>query len=364
MKCLVVDTKKVRRNIALVREKAGGCAVYGVLKGNGYGLGLLRLAHILRDEGIGRFAVTDPQDAVKLRDEGFIDEDILVMRSTTDREDIERILDSSATATVGSYEAAVALGGIASERACVAEAHVEIDTGMGRYGFLPSETDKIASIYTYLPSVAVTGIYTHYSKAFTSRKATAAQCAAFSGVVAELQRMGLETGTVHASNTAALFKCGVESFDAVRIGSAFTGRVPFNGTSSGFDRVGYIECPICEMRWLPKGITVGYGGLYRTKRPTKIAVIPVGYADGFCTEKSRDSFRLRDGAVYALSMLKKTLLTRKPHVRIGNQRARILGHVGMSHTVCDVTNIECSTGTVVTFDVNPILCGSIARKYV
>ena len=364
MKCLVVDRKKLLNNIKIVTNRAGSAPVYGVLKGNGYGLGLIGLAKALRDGGVGRFAVTEPADALTLRAEGFIDEEILVMRSTTDRDDIERILDAAAVATVGSYEAAVALNGIAGERACVAEAHIEIDTGMGRYGFLPYERDKILSIYQYLPAIAVTGIYTHFSRAFNNEKITRAQFDAFSSTVSELQRSGIETGTAHAANSSALFLYDFAAMDAVRVGSAFTGRVPFRKNASGFERVGYLECPVCETRWLPKGWSVGYGSAFKTRRPTKIAVIPVGYADGFCTEKSKDSYRLRDGLMYTLSILKRTLFSKRPFVRIGSQRARILGHVGMSHTVCDVTNIPCEPGTPVVFDVNPILCGTVKIKYV
>ena len=107
----------------MVKRKADGRAVYAVLKGNGYGLGMLQFAHELRDCGIERFAVTEPTDAIKLRLAGFIDEEILVMRSTADERDIADILEAKAVATrylrveakavatIGSYEAAVVLNG-------------------------------------------------------------------------------------------------------------------------------------------------------------------------------------------------------------------------------------------------------------
>ena len=149
MKAYIVERDRLRNNIDAVKRKADGRAVYAVLKGNGYGLGMLQFAHELRDCGIERFAVTEPTDAIKLRLAGFIDEEILVMRSTADERDIADILEAKAVATIGSYESAVVLNGMAEKRGEVVEAHIKIDTGMGRYGFRESETDKVLSIFSF-----------------------------------------------------------------------------------------------------------------------------------------------------------------------------------------------------------------------
>ena len=89
MKALVLEREAIRRNAAVIKEKAGAAAIYAVLTGDAHGAGLLEMAKLLREEGIGRFAVSEPSDAAALRKAGFVDEEILMLRSTTDREELE-----------------------------------------------------------------------------------------------------------------------------------------------------------------------------------------------------------------------------------------------------------------------------------
>ena len=362
MKTLLIDANKVRANVARIRERAGNALIYGVLKGNAYGLGLLEMAELLRNEGITRFALTDVEDAVKLRENGYQEEEILMLSSTTETDFIEKIVAYNLVGTIGSQDAALALNGIADKHKTVVEAHIKIDTGMGRYGFVPGEIDKIVSFYKHLSNVALTGIYTHFYSAWNSEKITRQQAARFEGVIEKLRSKGIEPGLVHAANSSALFRFDFCHYDAVRIGSAITGRMPtkFN---YGLQKVGFITCPIAEVRWLPKGSTVGYGGVYKTRQPRKIAVIPVGYADGFCVEKSHDSYRVRDTIKYMLSEFKRGLIHKKLYVTVNNTQARVIGHVGMLHTVIDVTDIDCAPGDLAQFEVNPILTGNIPRTY-
>lgn len=363
MKYLVIESARLKNNIECVKKRAGNSAVYGVLKGGGYGLGLLELAGALRAEGISRFAVTELRDAVALRESGFVDEEILLLTSTTDREEIETMIDCGIVATVGSYEAAVAINGVAELRKTVIEAHIEIDTGMGRSGFLPSETEKLVSIYTYMSSLALTGIFTHFYKAFSSEKATRAQFDAFLGVISGLERAGIDPGLRHACNSAALFRYDFAMLDAVRVGSAFLGRL-YGKFTYGLQKVGRVECSVSDVRWLPKGHTVGYTGAYKTKRPVKIAVVPVGYSDGFCVAKPRDPARLTEVVRYLLRDLKDGIRGKRPGARIGGQKVRLLGHLGMQHGVFDVTRLECAPGDVAVLDANPIFCGNLEKKYI
>jgi len=363
MKTLVVETGNLRHNASLVLKRAENTAVYGVLKGDAYGLGLIETARILRDEGITRFAVTEPEDGVRLRGEGFIDEEILMLRSTSDSGEIEQMLEHGITATVGSYDAAVALNGLAEQHGTAATAHIKIDTGMGRYGFLPNETDKVISLYKYMPNLAITGIFTHLHSAFKSEKSVRAQLYVFETVLQRLRSEGIELGTVHAAGSSALFRYDFARYDAVRVGSAFCGRLA-GKQAYGLLKVGHIESQITELRWLPKGSTVGYGAVYQTRRPTKIAVIPVGYHDGYCIEKAHDSFRLRDVVLYCLINIKKLFGGGRMYMRIGGEKARVLGHVGLTHTVADVTEISCGAGDTAILNVNPLYVHGMARRYI
>ena len=362
MKHLVIESGRLKNNIERVKKRAGGSLVYGVLKGGGYGLGLLEMARALRAEGISRFAVTELRDAVSLRENGFVDEEILLLTPTTNREEIETMIDYSVVASVSSYETAVAVNGVAELRKTVIEAHVEIDTGMGRSGFLPSETDKVASIYTYMASLALTGIYTHFYKAFSSEKVTRAQYELFMGLIAGLERAGIDVGLRHACNSAALFRYDFAMLDAVRVGSAFLGRL-YGKFTYGLQKVGYIECAVSDVRWLPKGHTVGYSGAYRTKRPVRIAIVPVGYADGYCVAKPRDPARFSETVRFLIRDMKDGLIGKRPAAKICGQRVRLLGHLGMQHAVFDVTKLECSPGDMAKMEANPLFCGNMKRRY-
>ncbi len=362
MKELVIQTDRVKANLALIRKRAGDAVIYAVLKGNAYGLGLLPMARVLRENGIKNFALTDVEDAIAMRGAGFDTEEILMLRSTTDPEYIEALAEYNLVGTIGSYDAALAVAGVADRRGSVIEAHIEVDTGMGRSGFLPSEMDKMISVYRNIPNVALTGIYTHFAKAFASEKVTRAQAEAFEGVVDKLHRAGIDPGIMHAANSSALFNYDFCRYDGVRIGSAITGRVPTR-MKFGLQPVGTLRADIAEVRWLTKGCTVGYGGVYRAKKPVRIAIIPVGYADGFCVKKEPDSYTPRETLMGMLSTLKRGLLRRKVYVRVGQSRAKVIGHVGMLHTVVDVTNIDCAPGDIVTMDANPIYCGAVPKRY-
>ncbi len=362
MKQYLVDRGQLRQNIEVVKARAGGTPIYGVLKGEGYGLGLLELARALREAEITRFAVTEAEDAVTLREAGFQSEEILMLRATSDPETLGLLVDHHVVCTIGSMEDAVALSNHACARGTVAEAHVKIDTGMGRYGFLPEEWDKAASVYQ-MPGLALTGIYTHFYAAFGKEKTVQAQMAAFDSTLSRLRGAGLDVGTVHAANSICLFRFSFGRYDAVRVGSAFTGRLSAGGKKTGLIPLGCIRSEITEIRWLPKGHTIGYGASYTTRRPTRIAVIPVGYCDGYCMEKMRDTYTFKATVLAVLSAIKAWLTHRRLTVAIGGKRARVLGHVGMSHTVCDVTDLPCQVGDGVTLPASPLMCQGLPRAY-
>jgi alanine racemase len=364
MKNLIVQRDKMLENLETVQKAAGDAALIAVLKANAYGLDMRQMAGLLRGRQVRRFAVTEPADALQLREWGFDEEEILVLRSTAVASDVETILAAGATATVGSYDAAVALSGIAESHGQTCDVHIKIDTGMGRYGFHPSELERVLSVFRYMKSLSVTGMYTHYANAFLSKRKTQAQYDAFKALIEKVRQAGCSPGLLHASNSAALLYCQMPSLDAVRIGSALGGRITAKG-DFGLHKVGRLETEVAEVRWLPKGHPVGYGSAFVTRKPTKLAVIPLGVADGFMAEKARDSYRLRDGFRGAASLIFNTVRRRRFFVTVEGRRARILGHVGVSHTVADITDIDCAPGARAVFEVSPTYVpAEIPREYV
>jgi len=344
MKHLVIDRRIVRNNLKAIKERAEGAAIYADLSANASGMGLLDIAKLLREDGIRNFAVSDPKDAAYLRSNGFVEETIMMLRSTADPEELAELIDLNVICTVGSYEAAVAVNGLAEARKTVAEVQIKVDTGLGRYGFLPTETDKMASIFKYMSSLAIIGMFTSYAASSSSRKLTELQFNLFNKVLDKITEMGFEPGIAHICDSAALFKYDFGRMDAVRVDTALSGRIPGKNVP-GISRVGYIEAGIEEVGWFPKGHRLGGEHGIITKKPTKIAVLSVGYFHGFGVDR-----HLSERSLIELFKLRR----RKLHVKIGTQRARVLGNVGMLHTIVDVTHIECAVGEPVILDVDPI----------
>ena len=129
--------------------------------------------------------------------------------------------------------------------------HVKIDTGMGRYGFLPGDTAAIAQVYR-TEGLQVQGIYTHFYSAYDNEQATRAQFAAYQGVLDFLQKEGIAPGLRHCCNSSAFLKYPEMYCDAVRLGSALLGRIAVPNRL-GLKRVGYAEADVEEIRWLPAG---------------------------------------------------------------------------------------------------------------
>ena len=341
----------ISHNLELLQKKAGGTPIWAVLKGDGYGLGIRPMAKLCQEKGITDFAVTELGEVQALR-ETVPGCRILMLRPTTDPEELGQLLSLEAIATISSAEDAAALNALAGQRGQVAEVHVKIDTGMGRYGFLPDEMDKILAVYRYNDNLAVSGIYTHFHSAFCSEKATFAQADAFRQVLKAIEAAGFETGTPHCCNSNAFLRWPELKMGGVRIGSALLGRV---AAKSKLKRVGRCETTVEELRWLPAGHTTGYGAGWKAKKPTRIAVLPVGWYHGFTTQYGEDLFRVRDCLRRILSALKRIVFKKKIYVWVNGKKCPVLGHVGMLHTVCDVSKVSCSPGDTAVLDINPLL---------
>ena len=361
MNLYIVDRKALEHNIRVLQEKAGDTAIYGVIKGNGYGLKLLSMAQILKENGICRFAVTGLDEVCALREGGFAEEEILMMRATCIPEELEVLLERNATATVGSLECAQAMDQVAEKMGKPFPCHVKIDTGMGRYGFLPENLEEIKQVYA-LEHLNITGVYTHFHSAFSSEKDTRAQFAAFTGVLDKLTAAGYDLGTRHCCNSSAFLKYPEMYLDAVRLGSALLGRLSFPGDMD-LQRIGWCESQIELIREIPKGHTVGYGAAWKAKRPTKIAVCGVGYYHGFGAEKGNDLFRFRDCLRGGLGYVKAFLKKKAFYVTVNGKPARVLGHIGMVQTIFDVTDIPCQVGDTVRIEINPLLVKGMDVTY-
>lgn len=354
MKRLVIDRQAVLNNLAAVKKKTGAAVFYAVLTGDAHGAGLLEMAQLLAQAGVNRFAVSEPEEAAALRKAGFVEEEILMLRSTVNREELETLIDLNVVCSIGSTEAGMALNSLAEGRSTVVEAHVQVDCGMGYGGLVAGEPDKIIAIFQNLPNVALSGVYTYFQSSGRRAKAVAAQLDQFHQAVAAVQKAGFETGVVHAAGSFAALHHDFSRMDAVRVGSALLGRCR-REKDDGLQRVGYCEAAIEDIRWLPARHTVGFESPVVLKKPTRVATLAVGYQNGLGVTAPRPQG--------LLAAWRKARGKDKPAVRVGNQKARIIGRVGAMETLIDVTRLKCAPGDYVRLELDPQFARGMPKVY-
>lgn len=343
----VINRKDLDENIEIIKKKAG-VPLIGVVKGNGYGFGIKELTSVLLQHGIKTFAVTEVTDIPELK-EILLDEDILVMRSTCLENEAEIIAENGAIATIGSLRAAQVMNAVSEELGVVTKCHLKIDTGMGRYGFMPSQVADAVKCYS-LPNLKFIGAYTHFSSAFRNKELTKAQLVMFKDTMAQIQKEVGDVGILHCANSPALLNVDNVSLDTVRIGSAFTGRV-ITRSKSGLHRLGSLQAEVVETKTVPKGYSIGYNGLYKTKHETEVAIVPIGHYDGFGLTKEKELYDFR----YVLSVFKRFLKKQQMYVKINGRMYHVIGEIGLSHCAVDVTGGGVKVGDTASVDISPLM---------
>lgn len=362
MKRLVIETDRLQYNIEKIREVVGDATIIGVVKGNGYGLGAVQLSRELLANGVTMLACARLDEAEELRAAG-IEAELLLLSPVSLPQYAERVVELGVTAAIGSAESALALNTAAAAKGIRAKAHLKIDTGFGRFGFLPEDSDKLITVCKGLTSVDLTGIFTHLNVSFGDEKFCKMQFDAFNEVISKLKKAGINPAIRHIANSCAALRFPEMRMDAVRIGSAFLGRLPIRN-EWGLKKVGRFEADIDEVRYLPKGHYVGYANVYKTTKPTRIAVVTAGAADGLALQKGKDAYRFRDRLRYLWNDFKFLLHPGKIACTIEGKRALVLGRVGLTHTVIELGEIKAGAGDVAVFQVNPLyIDSSVERVY-
>ena len=352
----IIDKSKLIENIEIIKKKAG-VDIIGVVKGNGYGFGMCNLAEILMQNGINTFAVTEVYDVPLLR-ETVLDKDILVMRSTCIEDEAEIVANYSCIATIGSLEAAKVMDKVSKKLGKKTQCHLKIDTGMGRYGFLPSQVEDAIKCYNF-ENLDFCGAYTHFSSAFHNTELTKAQLEMFKDTVEQIKKAGKNVGILHCANSPALLNVDGVTLDAVRIGSAFTGRVITNGKNQ-LNRLGSLEAEVIETKTVPSGYSIGYNGQFKTKRETKIAIVPIGHFDGFGLEKGKEVADLHS----VLSQFKHYLQKKQLTVNINAKAYNVIGEIGLSHTAVDITGSDVKIGDTASVEISPLMVNpNVPRIY-
>ena len=363
MTTLFLDKKKLSSNIDITKKLAGDSKVIAVIKGNAYGHGLCQFASLLVERGIDTLAVVELEDAITLRNSGFTCE-IINLSPVYSTDDITASLENNIILSITTEECSKKTEEVAQKAGITAKAHICVDTGLGRHGFLAGNIDEIANIITSMKHVKVTGIYSHFSTAAYKKDTnTDKQFKLFTTLCDSLTKKGIDVGCRHIAATSAFLRYPETKLDAIRVGSALLGRISLNN-EWGYQPTGQLEAPIEDVNIIPAGQNIGYGYAYTTKKDTKIAIVPIGYSHGLGIQQVNDCTKFSQVPRFIYKILKSAKNPRILYAHYNNKKYPVLGFVGLTSLMIDITGSDLGVGDVVNFPINPILVDSgIKRRY-
>ena len=378
MKSLIVNKEDLKHNIRIIKEIAKDTGrldnhknieIIGVVKGNGYGLGLVPYSKFLIDNGIDFLAVSTVEEAIQLR-EAKVQARVLMLSSTAIEKDVENLILNDIILTVGSKESVEVVDKLGEKLNKKIKVHLKIDTGFGRYGFCFDEKEKIVEVLNKAKNIEIEGTFSHFTLAFFhNNKFSETQFNRFMDVVEYLKENKVDTGMLHICNSSGFLKFKDKRLNAVRVGSAFLGRLSIPNIY-GLKRVGYLKSQVAEIKNMKKGYNIGYSNAYTLRRDSKVAIIPVGYADGYNVRDDRDMFRKLDRLRYIVRDFKDSFKDKSLYVNIKNnqgkyEKCKVIGRLGMYHISVDITGKNILIGANVKLNVNPIFVdSSIRREYI
>lgn len=313
-----IDLDAIRKNVrSFVRHVGSTVQVMAVVKANAYGHGAIPVARAALEAGATRLAVHRLTEGIELRQAG-IDAPVLVMGYTPPA-GASAFVEWNLTPSTITPEFVQALSTQAAAQGKIVRVHVKVDTGMNRYGLLPTEVVPFLQAVRALPGIQVEGLFTHFATADAGDQTwVRQQIAVFDQVIAAIRNTRMDIPIIHAANSATTMKLPEAHYDAVRPGIAMYGMNPSSEWEPVFELhpALSLKSMVSRVRELPVGAGVSYGRTYVTSRPTTAALVPVGYGDGY-----------------------HRILSNKGVVLVRGQRAPIIGRVCMDQFVIDVTGI-------------------------
>ncbi|MBN2798291.1 MAG: alanine racemase [Deltaproteobacteria bacterium] len=274
-----VDLDALLRNANRFREATGGAAVLPVIKANAYGLGAPVLGWTLADWGAEGFVVAYPDEGVELR-KGGIQRPILVQNAL--EPEVAKLVRNGLEVQVSSVEQVGWLAEEAARTGRVVGVHVKVDTGMSRAGLLPAEAAALALQVSRTPGLALAGLMTHLASADEPAEDgfTQTQLQRFEAVRSALSAEGVVPRWVHAANSSGTARFPEAHLDAIRAGIALWGYA--SALPLATHPVVRLTTRVVSVKWVEAGETVGYGRTWATgDRPRHIAVVAIGYYDGY-----------------------------------------------------------------------------------
>ena len=319
-----VDLDAIAHNIKEIRKITNPNAkIMAVVKADAYGHGFLEVAKTLLENGADRLAVAVLQEGKQLRSRG-VTVPILILGASGE-EAVEDLINFDITPSVFAYEFAKALSYEAERKEKVTKIHIKIDTGMSRIGFLAGEdneeiVDEIIKI-SKLPYIEIEGIFSHFATSDEYDKSyTLLQYGRFMDVCNRLEEKGLNIPIKHICNSAGIMMYPEMHLDMVRPGVILYGMYPSDEVDkSRLDLIPAmtLKSTITHIKEVEPGRGVSYGKEYITDKKTKIATVPIGYADGYLRKLAKHGKMIVDGV-----------------------KVPIIGRICMDQCMIDVTNVH------------------------
>lgn len=314
----IVDLSALAHNLETVRRRLpAGCDILAVLKADAYGHGALPVAKALAGLRVHRFAVASPAEGITLREAGLTQQ-ILVLGPLFP-EQLPQLVAHRLTPAISNADLVDPLTRVLGNRSTPYSVHIKVDTGMGRLGLAPDYVPDLLGSPPFKGPLKAEGLMTHLADADNEDETyTKEQVALLQSVLVRIESAGITIPVVHAANSAAVVAHPPAHLTLVRPGLLLYGYPPASRLSRDLDLKPMLalRTKVAQVRTIQTGGSVSYGRTYRTTRPTKIAVLPIGYADGYSRRLSNN------GAVL-----------------IKGRRAPIAGRVCMDMTMVDVTHI-------------------------
>lgn len=340
-------------NIKNIKAKIGDREMIGVIKADAYGHGSVKVAEVLRANGCKTFAVATLHEAVTLR-EGGATEEIIILGLTPDMY-ADTIVDYDLTPVVNDSANAAAIDAAAKAKGKVVRGLIAVDTGMGRIGYLADETEyavedvkKIAALSNF----KIKGMFSHMSTADAFDKTYSHQQEEkYNKFYEALTAAGIEIPFRTLANSASIMELPTVHFDACRPGIILYGCYPSDEVDKNqlaIKPVMSVKANIVHLKDVPAGFSVGYGRKYISEKPSKIATITLGYADGYPRPYSAQAKVLVNGCVAPIAgniCMDQCMIdvTDVPDVKVGDE-VIIMGTDGKNTILAD--DIANATGTI------------------
>ncbi|HKO00431.1 MAG TPA: alanine racemase [Thermoanaerobaculia bacterium] len=311
---VTIDRAAFARNIASIADSLPSRSrLVVVLKADAYGHGAVELARVCTDERVAMLATALLEESLELRDAG-ITLPLLVFGALTAPQ-IVIAIDNNITIGVPGPEELAEACAVARDRDLAI--HLKLDSGMGRMGVTEAELPRAIEVIRATPRLRVDAIYTHFANADANGDSfTETQLANFDRMLATLRDAGINPPLHHSANSGATLRGIVRDGDWVRCGIALYGPEPLDMRGINIEPVLTWRTEIVRLKELPPGHAIGYGTTFHTTRASRIATLPVGYADGY-----------------------SRALSNKGEVLVRGRRAPVAGRVSMDLVTIDVTGI-------------------------